>query len=90
MAGPFKVLEKISHTYKLKLLESIKVYPVFYTEKLCKHPNNPLPSQPLDNILLVSINNQVKYKVEQILAIKLVCNKLKYKVKWKGWDNNPD
>ncbi len=90
IAGPFEVLEQIGYFYKLKLLELIKVHPVFYAEKLCKHSDNPLLGQPLDNTFLVSINDQVKYKVEQILAIKLVCNKLKYKVKWKGWDDNPD
>ncbi len=90
MAGPFKVLEQIGHSYKLKLLESIKVHSVFHVEKLRKHSNNPLLGQPLDNTPLVSVNDQVEYKVEQILAVKLVCNKLKYKVKWKGWDNDPD
>ncbi len=90
MAGPFKVLEQISYSYKLQLPELIKVYSVFYIEKLCKHSNNPLLGQPLDNTLPVSINDQVEYKVEQILAVKLVCNKLKYKVKQKGQDNNLD
>jgi hypothetical protein len=44
----------------------------------------------MDNTPPVPINNQVEYEVEQILAIKLVWNKLKYRVKWKGWDNDPN
>jgi hypothetical protein len=90
MAGPFEVLEQIRHSYKLKLLDSIKVHSVFYTKKLCKHPNNSLPRQPIDNTPPLAINNQIEYEVEQILAIKLVQNKLKYKIKWKGWDDDPD
>jgi hypothetical protein len=57
MAGPFEVLEQIGHSYKLKLPESIKVNPVFHAEKLCKHPNNPLPGQPTDNTLPVPVND---------------------------------
>jgi hypothetical protein len=90
MASPFEILEQIGYSYKLKLLDLIKVHPVFYTKKLYKHSNNPLSRQPIDNTLSLAINNQIEYKVEQILTIKLVWNKLKYRVKWKGWDNDPD
>jgi len=38
----YEVLEQIGHSFRLKLLESIKVYLVFYAKKLCKDPNNPL------------------------------------------------
>jgi hypothetical protein len=43
MDGPYKVLEQIGHSFKLKLPESIKVHPVFYIEKLRKDPRNLLP-----------------------------------------------
>jgi hypothetical protein len=42
MDGPYKILKQIGYSFKLKLLESIKVYPVFYAEKLRKDPKNPL------------------------------------------------
>ncbi len=89
MASPFEVLEQIGHSYKLKLPDLIKVHPVFYAEKLCKHSNNSLPRQPMDNTPPLAINDQIEYEVEQILAVKLVRNKLKYRVKWKGWDDDP-
>jgi hypothetical protein len=44
MDSPYKILEQISYSFKLKLLELIKVYPVFYTKKLRKDPRNPLLS----------------------------------------------
>ncbi len=72
MASPFEVLEQIGHSYKLKLLDLIKVHPVFYTKKLYKHSNNPLPGQPINNTPPLAINDQIEYEIEQILAIKLV------------------
>ncbi len=81
MASPFEVLKQIKHSYKLKLPDSIKVHSVFYTKKLCKHSNNLLPRQSMDNTPLLTINDQIEYKIEQILTIKLVQNKLKYRVK---------
>jgi len=42
MDGPYEILEQIGHSFKLKLPESIKVHPVFYTKKLRKDPKNPL------------------------------------------------
>ena len=42
MDGPYKILEQIGHSFKLKLPESIKVYLVFYAKKLRKDPRNLL------------------------------------------------
>ena len=42
MEGLYEILKQISYLFKLKLLESIKVHLVFYAEKLCKDPGNPL------------------------------------------------
>ena len=44
MEGLYEILEQIGHLFKLKLLESIKVHPVFYAKKLQKDPNNLLLS----------------------------------------------
>jgi len=45
MAGPYKVLKKRGNSYKVKLLDLIKVYPIFSPDKLRKAVNNPLPGQ---------------------------------------------
>ena len=43
IAGPYEVLKKIGNLYKVKLLDLIKVYPVFLPDKLRKAVNNLLP-----------------------------------------------
>ena len=45
MAGPFKIIEQIGHSFKLELPSLIKVYPVFHAKKLCHVPEDPLPGQ---------------------------------------------
>ena len=34
MEGPYEILEQVGHSYKLKLLDSMKIHPIFYAEKL--------------------------------------------------------
>jgi len=43
MVGLYKILNKKGYLYKVKLLDLIKVYPIFLLDKLRKAANNPLP-----------------------------------------------
>ena len=43
MAGPYKILKKIGNSYKVELLNLIKVYLVFLPDKLWKAAIDPLP-----------------------------------------------
>jgi hypothetical protein len=91
MDGLYEVLEQIGHSFKLKLLESIKVYPVFYVEKLRKDFRNPLLGQTNPEPPLLEIeDDEIEYEVQEVLAVKLIRGKLKYRVKWKGWDLDLD
>jgi hypothetical protein len=82
MDGLYEVLEQIGHSFKLKLLKSIKVHPVFYAKKLHKDPRNPLPRQTNPEPPLLEIEDgEIEYKVQEVLAIKLIQGKLKYRVK---------
>jgi len=45
MAGPYKILNKEGNLYKVKLLDLIKVHPIFLLDKLWKATNNLLPRQ---------------------------------------------
>jgi len=42
MAGLYKILEQIDNSYKVKLLETIKIYFIFLLNRLWKATNDPL------------------------------------------------
>ncbi|QRW20759.1 Retrotransposable element Tf2 protein [Rhizoctonia solani] len=68
--GPFKVTEKISsHTYRLKLPETLKIHDVFYVGLLSKtheSPSQPFPDRPPPE----TIEGEEEYEVEQIIDSK--------------------
>jgi len=43
MVGLYKVFKKIGNLYKIKLLDLIRVYPIFLLDKLQKAINDLLP-----------------------------------------------
>jgi hypothetical protein len=91
MEGPFEILEERGHSFLLKLPETMKVHPVFHAEKLRKDPEDPLPGQANPEPPPVVLEDrEQEYDVERILAVKLVRKKLKYKVQWVGWDEDPE
>ena len=84
MDGPYEIIEQIGHSYRLRLPESIKVHPVFHVDRLLKAPENPLPGQFNIPLPPLQVNDHDKYEVRQVLAVKRVQNKLKYRIDWKG------
>jgi hypothetical protein len=81
MDGPYKILEQIGYSFKLKLPESIKVHPVFHAKKLRKDPENPLPSQTNPEPPPLEVEEgEIEYEVQEVLAVKLIRGKLKYRV----------
>ena len=83
-------MKQIGHSFKLRLPNSMKVHPVFHAEKLRRAPEDPLLGQRNPEPPPLQVNNQDEYEVEQVLAVKLVRGKLKYRVKWKGYDDDPE
>ncbi|QRW20627.1 Retrotransposable element Tf2 protein [Rhizoctonia solani] len=83
--GPFEILEKISsHTYCLKLPETLKIHNIFYVGLLSKvheSPNQPFPKRPPPE----TIEGEEEYKVEQIIDSKRQQGKWFYLIKWKGY-----
>jgi hypothetical protein len=60
MASLYEVLERVGNAYKLNLLDSVWVHPVFSPDKLCKASTDPLPSQTNDLLLPIQVNRDDK------------------------------
>jgi hypothetical protein len=81
MAGPFKITRKIGNSYEVKLPNTIKIYNVFSSDRLRKAAKDPLPGQVNKPPPLIVITTEEEYKVQEVLALKLIQGKLLYQVK---------
>jgi hypothetical protein len=73
MEGSYEVLEQVSHSFRLRLPDSMKIHPVFHAEKLRKNLSNPLPGQdnPRSPPLKLE-DSEAKYEVQKVIAVRLV------------------
>lgn len=85
--GPFKVLAKIGNaSYRLELPLHFKIHNVFHVSLLENYSPNPWPSRIVEKSPPIEIEDHYEYEVEEILDSKIVRKKLKYLVKWLGYE----
>lgn len=84
-SGPFEIIEKVGHSYRLELPESIRVHPVFAPEKLrLAARTEPLPGQLADPTPPLEVDGEDAWEVDEVVAVRLHYRKLQYKAKWIG------
>ena len=69
-SGPFKIVAKEGHSFRLKLPTSIKINPVMSPDKLRKSAGDLLPGQVNKPQDPVEIAGDIEYEVEEILAVR--------------------
>ena len=91
MAGPYKIIEKCGHSWKIKLPDSIKIWPVFHTQLFRKAATDPLPGQINESPLPIQIEEgDEEWEVKKILASKVKRKKVYYRASWVGYDKDPE
>jgi hypothetical protein len=80
MAGPYEIIENLGNSYKVRLLETIRVHLVFSLDRLQKASMDPLPGQWNDPPLPIQVDRKDEWEVKEILAYKLDRKTLKYRV----------
>jgi len=90
MAGPWPVLAKEGHSYRVQLPASMKIHPIFPASSLRRDPNDPLPGQANAPPPPIKVTSDQEYEVQEIVAVRLVRGKLVYKAKWTGADEDPE
>jgi hypothetical protein len=86
--GRFKVLEKIGHSYRLELPDTIRIHDVFPTDKLCKAADDPLPGQYNKPPPPINITGDNEYEVDKVLIYRKRYRSLDYRVSWLNYDTD--
>jgi transposase InsO family protein len=84
--GRFKVLEKIGHSYRLELPDTMRIHDVFPADKLHKAADDPLPGQYNEPPPPINITGDDEYEVDKVLACRKRYKSLEYHVSWLNYD----
>ena len=88
MVSPYPILAKEGHSFRVQLPALIKIHLVFALNLLYKDKNNPLLGQAQEADPLLQVIDDYKQKVNKLLAVKKIRNKLFYYTNWLDYDED--
>ena len=88
MAGLFLILAHKGNFYWVKLLNSIKIHPVFSSDRLCKAADDSLPGQRNEPLPPIVVTEDQEYEVQEIIVTKTIWGNLHYRASWIGYDED--
>lgn len=86
--GPFRIKEKIGHSFALELPKDMRVHNLFHADRLRKFPGNPLPGQSTDAPEPTIYHSEEEFEVSEITNSRISRGQLQYQANWKGYDTD--
>lgn len=90
MDGPFPIIRQVGNSFEVKLPDSMKIHNVFSPDRLRREPGDPLPGQRNDPPGPEIVHSEEEYEVQEVLASRAIRNQLEYRIKWVGYDEDPE
>ena len=81
MLNSFQIINLVDSFYKLKLLKTMRIHDVFYSELLRLVVNNSLFNQKNEFSKSIVINDEDEWKIDDILNSRRYRRQLQYRVK---------
>ncbi len=88
MLDSFQITDSVDSFYKLKLSETMHIHDVFHSELLRSAVDDSLSDQKNELLKSIVINDEDKWKIDNILNSQRYWRRLQYQVKWKSYDND--
>lgn len=87
--GPYSIIAKVGHAYRLELPPGLGLHPVMHASKLSKDPNDPLEGQTQAPQPSILVEQEEEWIVEEILDSKKKNGNIYYLTKWEGHPPDP-
>ena len=86
--GPFKVTAIVGSSYKLELPKTMRIFNVFHPKLLTLAATDPLPRQKNPPPPPTIVDSLSEWVVDDIIDSRRFGKRLKYQVKWEGFDED--
>ena len=88
MIESYFIIKIVDASYQIQLLESVKIFDIFHSNLLRKAFENSLSEQINELAPSIVINDEKKWKVNDILDARKYYRRVQFFVKWKKHDEN--